>query len=382
MFDHWQRFSLLEVLVSPLAGGLRMLLAPGSRTYWPYLLVSLAVAAVFWYREKQTSPHLPAALDVFSRATWTSKSALNDYALVTLNTLLFLYFLEALLPSATRWVPVIAAQLSIADGPLWNITPLTSSVLLAGALFLIDDFLRFIAHWIEHRVPFLWELHKVHHSATVLNFVTAERQHPVSLFLTSLLLISGAISVNANVSQRSMGLCIARKGNGRTAKVQGVLLRVQHHFDDVGIGEIGHRVNSVSRGSHAGAGTLLQQGGDLVDQRRVDQGLVALHIDHQVVTVQAQQGAGFGQTVAARRVVGAGQNGFDAILSAGLQNGRAVGYHHAALRLRQPCTLRRAYHHGYSAQQRQRLVGQAGGGHSGGNQDGKTHRFTNPALRR
>lgn len=196
MFDHWQRFSWLELLFSPLAGALRLLLAPGSRTYWPYLLVSLAVAAVFWYREKQTSPHLPAELDVFSRATWTSQSALNDYALVSINALLFLYFLEALLPSGTRWVPTIAAQLSIGDEPLLSLSPLVSSILLAGTLFVVDDFLRFNAHRLEHRVAFLWELHKVHHSATVLNFVTAERQHPVSLFLTSVLLISGAVIVN------------------------------------------------------------------------------------------------------------------------------------------------------------------------------------------
>lgn len=173
-----------------------MLLSPVSRTYWPYLLVSLAVAAVVWYRERQASEHLPAELDVFSRTSWTSQSALNDYALVTVNTLLFLYFLEAFLPNVTRWVPIIAAQISPGDGPLWTVSPLVASILLAGTLFLVDDFLRFIAHFLEHRVPFLWELHKVHHSATVLNFVTAERQHPISLFLTSLVLISGAIIVN------------------------------------------------------------------------------------------------------------------------------------------------------------------------------------------
>ena len=37
----------------------------------------------------------------------------------------------------------------------------------------------FVSHYLQHRVPFLWEFHKVHHSAEVLHPVTAYRIHPV-----------------------------------------------------------------------------------------------------------------------------------------------------------------------------------------------------------
>jgi creatinine amidohydrolase/Fe(II)-dependent formamide hydrolase-like protein/sterol desaturase/sphingolipid hydroxylase (fatty acid hydroxylase superfamily) len=37
----------------------------------------------------------------------------------------------------------------------------------------------FLAHYLQHRVPVLWEFHKVHHSAQVLTPLTAYRMHPV-----------------------------------------------------------------------------------------------------------------------------------------------------------------------------------------------------------
>jgi sterol desaturase/sphingolipid hydroxylase (fatty acid hydroxylase superfamily) len=196
MFDHWQRLTLLDVLLSPLVGGVKLLLAPESRMYWPYLVVSLFVAFFFWRKEKQTVKDLPPELDVFSRLTWTSQSALNDYGLVTVNALLFVFFLGVLLPNVSHWVPIVVSRLGSASAPILDINPFAASVLLAAALFLVEDFLRFFAHWLEHRVPVLWELHKVHHSATVLNFLTADRQHPVSVFFSSVLISLGAILVN------------------------------------------------------------------------------------------------------------------------------------------------------------------------------------------
>jgi sterol desaturase/sphingolipid hydroxylase (fatty acid hydroxylase superfamily) len=45
--------------------------------------------------------------------------------------------------------------------------------------FIVDDFSRFFTHYLFHKMPFLWKLHKVHHSATVLTPITLHRSHPV-----------------------------------------------------------------------------------------------------------------------------------------------------------------------------------------------------------
>ena len=46
-------------------------------------------------------------------------------------------------------------------------------------LFLAYELGYWLNHYVPHRVPFLWEFHKVHHSATVLTPLTNFRVHPV-----------------------------------------------------------------------------------------------------------------------------------------------------------------------------------------------------------
>ena len=48
---------------------------------------------------------------------------------------------------------------------------------------LITDFVFYFHHYLQHRIPFLWEFHKVHHSAEVLTPMTDYRSHPLE-FLT------------------------------------------------------------------------------------------------------------------------------------------------------------------------------------------------------
>ena len=46
-------------------------------------------------------------------------------------------------------------------------------------LFLVSDFANFLSHYLQHFVPVLWELHKVHHSATFMTPLTTKRMHPL-----------------------------------------------------------------------------------------------------------------------------------------------------------------------------------------------------------
>ena len=60
-------------------------------------------------------------------------------------------------------------------------------LLTAGLLaFICRDFMNFYIHYLEHKVPLLWEFHKVHHSAASLNPLTANRFHPVQIQLDAL----------------------------------------------------------------------------------------------------------------------------------------------------------------------------------------------------
>ena len=72
----------------------------------------------------------------------------------------------------------------------------TSSDLLARAaitfaLFLAYEFGYWVDHYLKHRVPALWELHKVHHTANVLTPLTVFRIHPLDgLIFSNILALS------------------------------------------------------------------------------------------------------------------------------------------------------------------------------------------------
>ena len=52
-------------------------------------------------------------------------------------------------------------------------------VIFTITMFLAYDLSYYIYHYMQHKVPLLWELHKVHHSAQVMVGVTKDRVHPV-----------------------------------------------------------------------------------------------------------------------------------------------------------------------------------------------------------
>ncbi len=61
-----------------------------------------------------------------------------------------------------------------------------SNWIFALIIFVLLDGVNAVQHYLAHRIPFLWEFHKVHHSAPVLNLWTAERHHPVSVLIANL----------------------------------------------------------------------------------------------------------------------------------------------------------------------------------------------------
>jgi sterol desaturase/sphingolipid hydroxylase (fatty acid hydroxylase superfamily) len=52
-------------------------------------------------------------------------------------------------------------------------------VVLYTALVLAYDFTDYASHVLLHRIPFLWEFHKLHHSAEVMTPITVTRVHPI-----------------------------------------------------------------------------------------------------------------------------------------------------------------------------------------------------------
>lgn len=114
-----------------------------------------------------------------------SKRWVTNWALTILNT-------------GTMWVLALLLP-ALAVGAAWDASsqswglfnqiglPYAVEIILAILFF---DFAIWAQHLITHKIPFLWRLHRVHHSDVDIDVTTAIRFHPLEILISMLLKIS------------------------------------------------------------------------------------------------------------------------------------------------------------------------------------------------
>ena len=157
----------------------------GERQYWLYLVANLFIAAIIylfraprWTLRGLVRYCLPARL-------FLHRSARADYKLWLLNHLILAAFAPVVVALAagsyTATAELLRSMFGMA-GLGWNIG--IADIFVATVLNLIAlDAGLFWMHYAHHRLPLLWEFHKVHHSAQVLTPFTVFRVHPLETFL-------------------------------------------------------------------------------------------------------------------------------------------------------------------------------------------------------
>lgn len=192
----------MDLLRGALDNAVHMLQAPlfsEERIYWVYLVTALLLALASFRDLRAEGGERRGFLRwVFDRDVWLHPSAKVDYAFFFVDALLIaLLVLPWLGGSAAGWVlgrDVATALVprGAADGllPGWAL-----ALLLTLAFVVAMDLALFLVHWAQHRVPLLWEFHKVHHSAEVLTPITVYRMHPLDnlLNMTFTGLFTGAV---------------------------------------------------------------------------------------------------------------------------------------------------------------------------------------------
>nr|BFD58544.1 sterol desaturase family protein [Bdellovibrio sp. CKG001] len=161
---------------------------PTSRLYHVNILSSLGLILVvlFILGRQQKTPLWPLLRRwVLRKKYWWNHSTKQDYLIYFLNALFKSFLLVPLFEcSFVISQVVIRFLVRFSEGDVLNI-PVNNGYLLAFTLgvFVWDDFLRFFHHWLMHKIPFLWQFHKLHHSARVLTPITLYRAHPVESIL-------------------------------------------------------------------------------------------------------------------------------------------------------------------------------------------------------
>lgn len=191
----------LSPFYQALSTSLGSFLDPKRRIYFPYLISAFILSLLylkFANKATRSLSFFQYLKYLFSSKIWRHPSAIVDYKLLFFNSLVKILFITPYLLAHTAFAYVVVqsweAAVGIKDTILWSSTAINLSYTL---LFLIcSDFSRFLLHYALHKIPFLWEFHKVHHAAEVLTPITLYRVHPIEFFLFQLrsLLIFGSIT--------------------------------------------------------------------------------------------------------------------------------------------------------------------------------------------
>lgn len=155
--------------------------------HWVYLLASLALACLFYLVGAGVRPRSLRELlgSVFPREVWAHPSTRVDWRFFVVNQILIANL------RISVWVIGLVGLLYVQQGVQWLgswVLPAPDPTRQPGAAAMVAftlamgigfDFSRYLSHRLHHRIPMLWEFHKVHHSAEVLTMFSNYRNHPV-----------------------------------------------------------------------------------------------------------------------------------------------------------------------------------------------------------
>lgn len=141
-----------------------------------FLLLSL-IGWCVWHRREEPGGFFRF---LFPARIWRHPSTRHDAVLTAIN-LAVSPFSAALAVATGGWL-AHATSVAVSRATDWNPGFSWDVWSIAGltlALALVSDLATYVVHRLHHAVPWLWEFHKVHHSAEVLSPLTIFRKHPV-----------------------------------------------------------------------------------------------------------------------------------------------------------------------------------------------------------
>jgi sterol desaturase/sphingolipid hydroxylase (fatty acid hydroxylase superfamily) len=176
-----------------------LLLLPGSSFSLVSLLSALAVAIAFLVLSRRPGKRR-VTFRVLFRALFPKWLRLASFRADVRFLFLSVFAFGMLLGWAVLSLQFVSDTVarSLVDGfgvmPPTGLNEFTNRSIATLCLFLVYELAYWIDHYLSHRIPLLWEFHKVHHTAEVLSPLTNFRVHPVDsvLFYNILSIFLGA----------------------------------------------------------------------------------------------------------------------------------------------------------------------------------------------
>lgn len=218
-----------------------------SGIFWLYIVAHLVFGSLFFlfFLNPGGRFSVGAALRyVLPARIYKTRQFYNDAVITVLNQVYPIgLFLSFEVYSETVGAFVKKTMFSTMGNPGIVITGTWAAIGFTVLMLLLSDLGAFLAHWCQHRIPFLWEFHKVHHSATTLNPLTNNRSHPVDLMLISNLtglLVGVAVGVAGYLSNSTLDDTTIVWINATVVAAPLILENFQHSHIPISFGRLDH----------------------------------------------------------------------------------------------------------------------------------------------
>ncbi len=161
-------------------------LDPSRRVFVGFLLVAMLMAFFVYVTNNNRVSFSGFLKYFFKKDVWLHKSSKLDFKLLFANSALTTTFIVPIIVTKLSIIVWVSSGFRTEFGAIDNqLLPYWAIVLLFTiTVFFVEDFNRFFLHRCYHKIPFLWEFHKVHHSAEVLTPFTLYRSHPVEIIIS------------------------------------------------------------------------------------------------------------------------------------------------------------------------------------------------------
>ncbi len=184
--------SYLDALLAPFT----RLFDMSEQTWWGSYVGAVVLAAVFylWSRRRRKTSirgllrYLAPRRLLRHPALWLDvKMYVFSSIYLAFQALIVLGGMEGL-----SQLILYAAEPLVGPGAAPHPLPVWALVAVPLVIYLALELGYWLSHYMLHHVDFLWEFHKVHHSAEVLTPLVEWRQHPVEYFLVPF--VMGSVS--------------------------------------------------------------------------------------------------------------------------------------------------------------------------------------------
>ncbi len=159
-----------------------------SQIYWLYLLSTILLATIiyiFGLANRDQGKNLIEYL--LPKEIYLHPASITQYKYFFLISLLEIFLVLPAIASLGEIANITSEVITKVTGvttPFYLVHPqLWHHIIFSIFIAIFGDFGNFLYHYMAHKIPVLWEFHKVHHYPEVITPLTVYSIHPVEMFL-------------------------------------------------------------------------------------------------------------------------------------------------------------------------------------------------------